>query len=89
MNLAVRSMILLALFLLINNDKKESVEATNVIVSFVRDLLQNNLAGLPVTHQRTEWNFDPETGKKRRSAYEKENGHRGEIAIAKLGMGIG
>lgn len=89
MNLTVRSLILLTLFLLINNDKRVYVEGTSSILSFARDLVQYNIAGLPVTHQKTEWNFDPELGKKRRVRYEQENGYRGEIAIAKLGMGIG
>lgn len=39
--------------------------------------------------QKTEWTFDPETGKQRRIQYEQENGRFGKYAIAKLGMGIG
>ncbi|XP_012234040.1 uncharacterized protein [Linepithema humile] len=47
------------------------------------------LAGEPVVHKKTEWDFDPEVGKLRRIRYEQENGRFGEYAIAKLGMGIG
>lgn len=39
--------------------------------------------------QQTQWDFNPEDGKQRRIRYEKENGRRGEMAIEKIGMGIG
>lgn len=42
-----------------------------------------------IVTQKTEWDFDPEVGKQRRIRYEHENGHLGQYAIAKLGMGIG
>ncbi|KOC61580.1 hypothetical protein WH47_06282, partial [Habropoda laboriosa] len=42
-----------------------------------------------IVAQRTEWDFDPEVGKQRRARYEEENGRYGELAIAKIGMGIG
>ncbi|XP_043664963.1 uncharacterized protein LOC122627698 [Vespula pensylvanica] len=86
MNLIIRSIILLTLFLIINNGKNEFAEAT---FNFISDFIQYNIAGIPVIHQETEWHFDPEIGKKRRVRYEIENGYRGEKAIAKLGMGIG
>ncbi|KAL2716317.1 hypothetical protein V1478_013993 [Vespula squamosa] len=79
-------MILLMLFLIINNGKNEFAEGT---FNFIRDFIQYNVAGIPVIHQETQWNFDPEIGKKRRARYETENGYHGEKAIAKLGMGIG
>ncbi|XP_078042485.1 uncharacterized protein LOC144472913 [Augochlora pura] len=59
------------------------------IVTFVRDLIQQNVVGIPVIHEKTEWDFDPEVGKQRQARYEQENGRYGEIAIAKIGMGIG
>ncbi|XP_032665356.1 uncharacterized protein LOC116841481 isoform X2 [Odontomachus brunneus] len=59
------------------------------IFRLVHDLIQYNIAGAPVTHQKTEWDFDPEIGKQRRVRYQQENGRFGEIAIAKIGMGIG
>ncbi|KAH0949076.1 hypothetical protein HN011_005286 [Eciton burchellii] len=56
---------------------------------FLHNFLQYNVAGVPLIHQSTEWNFDPEEGKRRRIRYEQENGRFGEYAIAKLGMGFG
>ncbi|XP_047346678.1 uncharacterized protein LOC124947916 [Vespa velutina] len=86
MNLIIRSMVLLMLFLIINNGKNEFAEAT---LNFISDFIQYNVAGIPVIHQETKWKFDPEVGKKRRAKYEAENGYHGEKAIAKLSMGIG
>ncbi|XP_015186523.1 PREDICTED: uncharacterized protein LOC107071764 [Polistes dominula] len=87
MNLFIRTIILWTLLLIINNgNNKLLVHATSGLLI---NLLQNNIAGLPVIHQRTEWNFDPEVGKQRRIDYVETNGFRGEKAIAKLGMGIG
>lgn len=57
--------------------------------SYIHDFIQFNVAGIPIIHQSTEWNFDPELGKQRRARYEQENGRYGEHAIAKLGMGMG
>ncbi|XP_034187898.1 uncharacterized protein LOC117607837 [Osmia lignaria lignaria] len=59
------------------------------VFSFIHDLIQYNVAGIPIIHERTEWDFDPEVGKQRRVKYEQENGRHGEIAIEKIGMGIG
>ncbi|XP_076763130.1 uncharacterized protein LOC143430640 [Xylocopa sonorina] len=58
-------------------------------LSTIIDLLQFNVLGVPVVHEITEWDFDPEVGKQRRVRYEQENGRRGELAIARLGMGLG
>ncbi|KAL6264134.1 hypothetical protein P5V15_004213 [Pogonomyrmex californicus] len=67
-----------------------NVSITNAtIYRFVHDFIQYNLAGLPSAHKKTQWDFDPEVGKQRRSRYEQENGRFGEHAITKLGMGIG
>ncbi|XP_014607379.1 PREDICTED: uncharacterized protein LOC106788546 [Polistes canadensis] len=86
MNMFIRSIILLTLLLIINNGKNKLVYANSgLIINF----LQSNIAGLPNTHQETEWNFDPDVGKQRRIDYEAVNGFRGEKAIAKLGTGIG
>ncbi|XP_018363247.1 PREDICTED: uncharacterized protein LOC108761300 isoform X1 [Trachymyrmex cornetzi] len=59
------------------------------VYRLLHDLVQYNVAGIPLVHEKTEWNFDPEVGKQRRIQYEQENGRFGEHAIAKLGMGIG
>lgn len=57
--------------------------------TFIHDLIQNNVAGIPAIHEKTEWDFDPEVGKSRRIQYEGLNGRLGEDLIARLGMGIG
>ncbi|XP_012226142.1 uncharacterized protein [Linepithema humile] len=63
--------------------------AEPTIYRLLHDVVQWNIAGIPVVHKKTEWDFDPEVGKLRRIRYEQENGRFGEYAIAKIGMGIG
>ncbi|XP_050587417.1 uncharacterized protein LOC126920721 [Bombus affinis] len=77
------------LVLLLNADRIVSVAEGISIFSFIHDLIQYNIAGIPLVHEQTQWDFDPEDGKQRRIRYEKENGRHGEIAIAKIGMGVG
>ncbi|XP_015593963.1 uncharacterized protein LOC107267159 [Cephus cinctus] len=64
------------------------IEAASVL-TFVHDLIQNNVAGVPVIHERTQWEFDPDLGKQRRVQFEALNGKLGEDLIARLGMGVG
>ncbi|XP_072742698.1 uncharacterized protein [Anoplolepis gracilipes] len=59
--------------------------ADPIVYQIVRDLVGYNIAGPPVFHETTDWDFDPEAGKQRRIQYEQENGRFGEHAIAKLG----
>lgn len=40
-----------------------------IVYRLITETLQNNVAGAPVTHERTEWDFDPEVSKKRRQLY--------------------
>ncbi|XP_076221640.1 uncharacterized protein LOC116431803 isoform X2 [Nomia melanderi] len=82
-------MILIVLVLTLHNDKCLSTAEPISLFSFIHDLVQSNIAGVPVIHEQTQWDFDPNVGKQRRIRYEKENGRYGEIAIAKIGMGIG
>lgn len=39
------------------------------VYSIIRELLQWNVAGIPVFHQRTDWDFDPEVSQKRREQF--------------------
>ncbi|XP_011876366.1 PREDICTED: uncharacterized protein LOC105566739 [Vollenhovia emeryi] len=63
--------------------------ANATVDRFLQDFIQYNIAGVPIVHEKTEWDFDPNVGKQRRIRYEQENGRFGEYAIAKIGMGIG
>ncbi|XP_063921197.1 uncharacterized protein LOC135136013 [Zophobas morio] len=57
-------------------------------VTVVRDLIQFNIAGHPVLHKESAWNFDPEVGARRSRQYQELNGKFGEKAIERLGLGI-
>ncbi|KOX70538.1 hypothetical protein WN51_02594 [Melipona quadrifasciata] len=80
---------LIFLILLFSADRNVSVAQEISIFSFIHDLIQYNVAGIPLIHEQTQWDFNPEDGKQRRIRYEKENGRHGEIAIEKIGMGVG
>ncbi|XP_017882908.1 uncharacterized protein LOC108626632 [Ceratina calcarata] len=82
----VVSIFLLTLF---NTDTNVLAAEPISVFSFIHDLIQYNIAGVPLIHEETQWDFDPEVGKQRRVIYEQENGRRGEAAIARIGMGIG
>ncbi|XP_034951402.1 uncharacterized protein [Chelonus insularis] len=58
------------------------------IWNLIHDTLQYNVAGIPLLHEHTEWDFDPEQGKARRAQYEALNGPRGRDLIARLGTGM-
>lgn len=58
-------------------------------IEFVLNLIQNNVVGPPVIHQRTEWNFDPYVGAlERREKFQRMHGFRGEGLIERLGVGV-
>ncbi|KAL1401784.1 hypothetical protein pipiens_001929 [Culex pipiens pipiens] len=78
--------ILLATVLVLSNIPVRPVEAT--VVRLFTDLLQNNVAGIPLIHKTEEFDFDPEVSKKRREMYYEQHGYRGEKAIERLGLGI-
>uniref|UniRef100_A0A336M8W0 CSON012080 protein n=2 Tax=Culicoides sonorensis TaxID=179676 RepID=A0A336M8W0_CULSO len=54
----------------------------------IKDVLQYNVAGIPLTHEKMEVEFDPEVSKKRRELYYELHGYRGEKLIERLGLGI-
>ncbi|KAM8711289.1 hypothetical protein ACLKA7_000430 [Drosophila subpalustris] len=58
------------------------------IIRLITETLQNNVAGEPVTHERTNWDFDPEAAKKARALYYEKNGYRSEKFIERLGIGL-
>lgn len=46
------------------------------------------MAGHPILHKESQWDFDPEIGKRRSRQYQELNGKMGEKAIERLGLGI-
>uniref|UniRef100_A0A6P7FYR9 Uncharacterized protein LOC114332379 n=1 Tax=Diabrotica virgifera virgifera TaxID=50390 RepID=A0A6P7FYR9_DIAVI len=58
------------------------------VANLFKDLIQFNLAGHPVLHKDQLWPFDPDVGKRRSRQYQELNGHFGEKAIERLGLGI-
>lgn len=57
-------------------------------ITIIRNLIQNNLVGAPVTHLKTEWDFDPDVALKRRELFQEANGFRGERLIERIGLGL-
>lgn len=68
------------------------VAVTNVCadgpIAILRNLIQNNLLGVPAVHEVTEWDFDPEVAIKRRELFQRTNGFRGEDLIERIGLGV-
>jgi hypothetical protein len=58
-------------------------EKTQAVWSYVRKLL----FGYPGQRESQQWIFDPEVSVKRRQAFEKQFGYRGENLIALIGQG--
>ncbi|XP_046409614.1 uncharacterized protein [Neodiprion pinetum] len=65
-----------------------SVQGASVL-GIIHDLLQDNVAGRPVIHEKSDWDFDPDVGKLRRVQFEAINGPQGRDLIDRLGYGIG
>lgn len=57
-------------------------------ITIIKNLIQGNLAGVPVIHEITEWDFDPEVAIKRRELFERAHGFRGERLIERMGLGL-
>ncbi|EDW56542.1 uncharacterized protein LOC6615273 [Drosophila sechellia] len=65
-----------------------SPPADGFIIRLITETLQNNVAGEPVLHERTSWDFDPEAAKRARSLYYEKNGFRSSKFIERLGVGL-
>ncbi|XP_043263834.1 uncharacterized protein LOC122404040 [Colletes gigas] len=89
MNFFRVSVLLTFIVMVFHADRHISAASPVGAFSFIHDLVQSNIAGVPLIHEQTQWDFDPEIGKRRKIRYEEENGRHGELAIAKIGMGIG
>lgn len=58
---------------------------------YIRNSIRNlvyNAVGTPEVHQRQQWVFDPDAGRRRSVQYQQINGRLGELAIERLGLGI-
>ncbi|XP_058828300.1 uncharacterized protein LOC131688153 [Topomyia yanbarensis] len=78
--------IIISVILVLSTVPTPPVEAT--VVRLFTELLQNNVAGIPLIHKTEEFDFDPEISKKRRELYYEQHGYRGEKAIQRVGLGI-
>ncbi|TMW44079.1 hypothetical protein DOY81_010837 [Sarcophaga bullata] len=70
------------LFLLVQIEKGEPF-----IYRLITETLQNNVAGEPITHERTNWDFDPDVSQKRRSLFYETHGFRAAKFIERIGVG--
>ncbi|ALC41988.1 CG15649 [Drosophila busckii] len=78
-----------ALFLLICTISLLDMQTSDAfILRFISETLQNNVAGEPVTHERTNWDFHPEAAKKARAIYYEKNGFRSAKFIERIGVGL-
>uniref|UniRef100_A0A1B0B240 Uncharacterized protein n=1 Tax=Glossina palpalis gambiensis TaxID=67801 RepID=A0A1B0B240_9MUSC len=57
------------------------------IYRLITEALENNVAGEPITHQRTTWHFDPEVSKRRRALFYETSGFRAAKFIERIGLG--
>lgn len=64
------------------------ISSGSCALTIIRDLVQFNLAGPPLIHKDSTWNFDPDVGIRRSRQYQEINGKFGEKAIERLGLGI-
>ncbi|XP_055610339.1 uncharacterized protein LOC129757220 [Uranotaenia lowii] len=78
--------VIFSTLLVLGSIRSPGTEAT--VVRLFTDLLQNNIAGVPLIHKTEEFDFDPEVSQKRRELYYEQHGFRGEKAIERLGLGI-
>ncbi|XP_065370027.1 uncharacterized protein LOC135962178 [Calliphora vicina] len=62
-------------------------QSESFIYRLITETLQNNVAGEPITHKRTEWDFDPEISQKRRSLFYESHGFRAAKFIERIGVG--
>uniref|UniRef100_A0A0K8UBZ5 Uncharacterized protein n=1 Tax=Bactrocera latifrons TaxID=174628 RepID=A0A0K8UBZ5_BACLA len=58
------------------------------VVRLLTETLQNNVAGEPITHVRTEWDFDSEVSQKRRALFYETHGYRAAKFIERIGLGL-
>lgn len=57
-------------------------------LNIIKDIVQYNLAGLPVVHKVRHFDFDPDVSLRRRKEFEAIHGEKAEKLIERLGLGI-
>ncbi|XP_055855217.1 uncharacterized protein LOC129918617 [Episyrphus balteatus] len=77
-------LILIALCTLLNTIHRSEA----VVYRLITETLQNNIAGEPITHERTNWDFNPDISKARRGLFYEKHGFRASKFIESLGIGI-
>ncbi|CAD7092319.1 unnamed protein product [Hermetia illucens] len=82
-----KSVALIAAILIISILTSTKVTAQGPF-GIIKNLLQENVAGNPVIHQKSEYDFDPEVAKKRRQLFYETHGYRAEKFIERIGVGI-
>jgi hypothetical protein len=58
------------------------------IYQLVRDFVQYNVGGIPLTHQTQTYDFDPDIALKRREQFVELNGDKSEKLIERIGLGV-
>ncbi|GAB0095580.1 uncharacterized protein DMENIID0001_109770 [Sergentomyia squamirostris] len=58
------------------------------VQEFIRILIQDNVAGAPIIHQKQEFEFDPDVSLKRRPQFYELHGYKADKLIERLGLGI-
>jgi hypothetical protein len=53
----------------------------------IKQIIQQNLAGLPENFEVVSWKFDPDAAHRRRAEFEDKHGVYGQRLIARLGQG--
>ncbi|KAK9875385.1 hypothetical protein WA026_007780 [Henosepilachna vigintioctopunctata] len=56
-------------------------------IGIIKDLLQFNVAGIPIVHKTYDFPFDPDAGPRKSRDYQEANGRFGAKAIERLGLG--
>ncbi|XP_055380798.1 uncharacterized protein LOC129611611 [Condylostylus longicornis] len=65
-------------------------QESNVKANVIRGLFEaatNGLFGMPVIHQKSEWNFSPDSGEKYRSSFYEQHGFRAAKYVERIGLG--
>ncbi|XP_044730586.1 uncharacterized protein LOC123293751 [Chrysoperla carnea] len=60
----------------------------NCQLNIIKDIIQYNVAGIPLIHKVKRIEFDPDVSLRRRKQFEELHGEKAEKLIERLGLGI-